>query len=259
MDIPAYRLLFKAFLLYQFCTGISGWKVSFNFDAGTIVVHTNYSQGTYTFHESDDNLIPAPRYTITAEDISTAAAGFDQLTADNLQGGQLDDEELIFLDVILNNTDSGRTMNLMDFAAVLPSHESNFKFLPFKMVDLQSILRMTRLPSMYLDRDHPHLGIHINRTSHKQLVHSFKTKNATNFKAKDLDPEHQNLLITILFFLISFNAELDTDERYEICVANKVRSDVPFALERYVHRTVILFCSWQKATSRYHIEINIFN
>ena len=233
MGLSSNRLSWMLLLLQLF-SRISSRSVSFNFDTGPILVLTNCSCGTYTFHESWDNdsFIPAPTYTVTKEDFTQVAEEFEDLTADNLQEGELEDEDLVFIDMILNDTDSGKEMTLVDFAAVMPSQESNFKFLPFKMVDIDSILRMTRLPSIHQERDHPQMNIHINRASDKQLAHWVRKKNITSIKAKDLNPERQNLLITMLFFTISFNSKLDTDERYEICVASKARSDVPFALER---------------------------
>ena len=156
MSLSSDRL-FRILVLVQLFLGISSRSVSFNFDTGPILVYTNCSCGTYTFHESWDNdsFIPAPTYTVTAEDFTAVAEEFEDLTADNLQEGELEDEDLVFIDMILNDTDSGKEMTLVDFAAVLPSQESNFKFLPFKMVDIDSILRMTRLPSMHQNRDHP--------------------------------------------------------------------------------------------------------
>lgn len=235
MSLSSDRL-FRILVLVQLFLGISSRSVSFNFDTGPILVYTNCSCGTYTFHESWDNdsFIPAPTYTVTAEDFTAVAEEFEDLTADNLQEGELEDEDLVFIDMILNDTDSGKEMTLVDLVAVLPSQESKFKFLPFKMVDIDSILRMTRLPSMHQNRDHPQMNIHTSRASDKQLAHWFQKKNITSIKAKDLNTERQNLLITMLFFTISFNSKIDTDERYEICVASKARSDVPFALERYV-------------------------
>ena len=201
-------------------------------------MYTNCSCGTYTFHESWDKegFIPAPTYTVTAEDFTSVAEKFEDLTADNLHEGELEDEELVFIDMTLNDTrlregnDSDQI--LQQFCLV---KKATLNFFPFQMVDINSILRMTRLPSMHQERDHPQMSIHINRASDKQLAHWFKKKNITNIKVKDLNTERQNLLITMLFFTISFNGKIDTDERYEICVASKARSDVPFALERYVH------------------------
>ena len=225
---------FGLLLVLQLLSGISTWKVSFNFDTGPILVYTNCSRGRYSFHENwdSDGLIPAPVYTLTAEDFTSAAAEFEEITSDNLQEGEFEDEDLVFVNMVLNDTDSGREMTLDNFAAVLPTQESNFKFLPFKMVDIASILRLTRLPSMHLEREHPELNILVNQASDKQLAHWFRKKNITNIKAKDLNQERQNLLITMLFFIIPFNNEIDTEERYEICIASKARTDVPLVLER---------------------------
>ena len=227
-------ILLRLLTLLQIFSGISNQEVSFNFDTGPIIVHTNCTCGTYSFYETwnDGGLIPAPVYTLTAEDFTSVAAEFEEMNADNLQDGELEDEDLVFVNMVLNDTDSKREMTLENFAAVLPSQESNFKFLPYRMVDIESILRLTRLPSMHLESEHPEMMITINKASDKELAHWFGKKNLTNIKAKDLNPERQNLLITMLFFTISFNTEIDKDEKYEICIASKVRTDVPLVLER---------------------------
>ena len=63
-----------------------------------------------------------------------------------------------------------------------------------------------------------------------RLYYWFKNGNVSEIQASELDSMRQNLMITILFFTIPFNDEID--DKYEICIANKERTDVAFILER---------------------------
>ena len=133
MSLSSDRL-FRILVLVQLFLGISSRSVSFNFDTGPILVYTNCSCGTYTFHESWDNdsFIPAPTYTVTAEDFTAVAEEFEDLTADNLQEGQLEDEDLVFIDMILNDTDSGKEMTLVDLQQFYQARRVNLNSYPSK-------------------------------------------------------------------------------------------------------------------------------
>ncbi len=221
----AQRVLVLMFVLLD---TTSARRISFNFDTGPVFVHTNCSCGRYTFHESwRDGVDQVPTYTITSEDVNHVAEEFRALTTENILAGEGRDENFVFVKFALNKTNQQQT--LVDFAAVLPSQEGTFKFLPFKMEDMKSILTMTKLPR---GKEYPEIEIPINQASDKQLAQWFQAKNTSTIKAQDLGEERQNLLITMLFFAISFNPKIDADEKYQICVAKKDRNDVPFVLER---------------------------
>ncbi len=217
-------------------TALTSRRVSFNFDTGPIIVHTNCSCGTYTFHEAreddpGDGGGGGPTYSITTRDIAAVADRFDALTTDQVQHGEEAHEDLVFINVLLNNTESQQETTLADFAAVLPSQESNFKYLPFKMVDIESILRMTRLPSLRREKNRHAIDVSVSDVSDRALALRYQRENTTTLIAKDLDAKRQNLLITILFFAVSFN-NLDMDEKYEVCVASRALREAPLLLHR---------------------------
>ena len=130
--------------------------------------------------------------------------------------------------VRLNIIDSLSSDNYIEgFVAVKPSDIGQYKYLPFRLADLKSML-LLKIPPLFEEEDKDQY-VDINFPLPPECVNATDGQTLTSLQ---LTEPFQDLLAAALLVTISYNEHLNLEEAYHICMIDTSYRDLPFTLKR---------------------------